>query len=223
MDVSSRRKRIYPQLAAAIPSGSGGRFVLTGVPVDVTGGVVAGHMESISLVKPRSLHHFSEKDSVAGGNSLGPEPSAESPEKVFGSFLQRKRCRYTPQRKAIVAAFWSAGGHLTVEELFARVHSLSPSVGQSTVYRTMRLLCEAGLAREVSFGRGVVRYERASAWHHDHIICERCGRSIEFIDTGVDTLGRRVARRYGFTLRQHRLYLYGLCAGCRAADADSHT
>lgn len=143
--------------------------------------------------------------------------SAEGQERVFILFLRRRRCRYTPQRKAIVTAFWNAEGHLTIEELFVRVHRVTPSVGQSTVYRTMRLLCEAGLAREVSFGRGVVRYERVTAWNHDHFICERCGRSIEFVDPEIDIMGRRMARRHGFALRQHRLYLYGLCAECLAA------
>ena len=140
-------------------------------------------------------------------------------ETVFSRFLRRKRCRYTPQRKAIVTAFWGAEGHLTIEDLFVRVRSTTPSVGQSTVYRTMRLLCEAGLAREVSFGRGVIRYERVLAWNHEHFICERCGRSIEFVEPEIDTMGKRVARRYGFVLRQHRLYLYGLCAECLAAEA----
>ena len=139
-------------------------------------------------------------------------------ESVFSLFLHRRRCRYTPQRKAIALAFWSAEGHLSIEELFVRVHGMAPSVGQSTVYRTMRLLCEAGLAREVSFGRGVVRYERAGSWEHEHFICEGCGRSIEFVDPEIDAMGRRVARRLGVTLTQHRLYLYGLCAACAAGD-----
>ena len=151
------------------------------------------------------------------------QPAVKSLEAVFSLFLRDRHCRYTPQRKVIAVTFWCTEGHLTIDELFVRVHAVLPSVGQSTVYRTMRLLCAAGLAREVSFGRGVIRYERMSALEHDHFICERCGRSVEFADPEIGVMGKRVARRHGFALRQYRLYLYGLCAECLADKADKAT
>ena len=99
------------------------------------------------------------------------------PETVFTRFLRGKGCHNTQQRRAIVSVFFQEEGHLTIDDLYGRVQRQDPTVGQSTVYRTMKLLCEAGLAKEVSFGGGVVRYEQASDWHHDHLICECCGKT----------------------------------------------
>ena len=135
-------------------------------------------------------------------------------ELVFGRFLRGKGCHHTQQRRAIASVFFSEEGHLTIEDLYCKVHEEDPTVGQSTVYRTMKLLCESGLAREVSFGGGVVRYERASEWHHDHLICERCGRSLEVVDPDIEALQENLVRKYGFTPTQHRLYLYGVCPEC---------
>ena len=132
------------------------------------------------------------------------------PETVFTRFLRGKGCHNTQQRRAIVSVFFQEEGHLTIDDLYGLVQRQDPTVGQSTVYRTMKLLCEAGLAKEVSFGGGVVRYEQASDWHHDHLICECCGKSIEVVDPKIEALQERLVRQYGFTPTQHRLYLYGV-------------
>ena len=139
-------------------------------------------------------------------------------EAVFGRFLRGKGCHHTQQRRAIASLFFREDGHLTIEELYVRVHAEDPTVGQSTVYRTMKLLCESGLAREVSFGGGVVRYERARDWHHDHLICERCGRSLEVVDPDIEVLQESLVRKYGFIPTQHRLYLHGVCPECLSAE-----
>ena len=137
------------------------------------------------------------------------------PETVFTRFLRGKGCHNTQQRRAIVSVFFQEEGHLTIDDLYGLVQRQDPTVGQSTVYRTMKLLCEAGLAKEVSFGGGVVRYEQASDWHHDHLICECCGKSIEVVDPKIEAL------QYGFTPTQHRLYLYGVCPECLAGQSPS--
>ncbi len=139
-------------------------------------------------------------------------------EAVFGRFLRGKGCHHTQQRRAIASLFFREDGHLTIEELYVRVHAEDPTVGQSTIYRTMKLLCESGLAREVSFGGGVVRYERARDWHHDHLICERCGRSLEVVDPDIAVLQESLGRKYGVIPTQHRLYLYGVCPECLSAE-----
>ncbi len=139
-------------------------------------------------------------------------------EAVFGRFLRGKGCHHTQQRRAIASLFFREDGHLTIEDLYGLVQRQDPTVGQSTVYRTMKLLCESGLAREVSFGGGVVRYERARDWHHDHLICERCGRSLEVVDPDIEVLQESLVRKYGFIPTQHRLYLYGVCPECLSAE-----
>ena len=71
-----------------------------------------------------------------------------NPAQIFRSFLKNKGLRNTPQRQQIMEVFFNESGHLTTEEIYDRVRKEDPSLGQATVYRTMKLLCEAGLARE---------------------------------------------------------------------------
>ncbi len=134
---------------------------------------------------------------------------------VFRSFLRRKGLRNTPQRQRIVEVFFSKNGHLTTEEMYNRVRSEDSSLGQATVYRTMKLLCEAGLAREVRFGDGIARYEHAGETHHDHLICERCGRNLEVMDPQIELLQDVLTRQHGYIPTSHRLYLYGICPECQ--------
>ena len=121
-----------------------------------------------------------------------------NPAQIFRSFLKNKGLRNTPQRQQIMEVFFNESGHLTTEEIYDRVRKEDPSLGQATVYRTMKLLCEAGLAREVRFGDGLARYEHAADAHHDHLICENCGRNIEVVDSQIEELQDALARKHGF-------------------------
>lgn len=139
------------------------------------------------------------------------------PIQIFQQYISEHGLKNTPQRLRIVESFLSAKGHISTEELYATVKTLDPSVGQATVYRTMKLLCESGLAREVQFGDGVSRYEqRIGAEHHDHLICEHCGLTIEVVDEDIERLQEALARRNGFAPTRHHLYLYGICPECAA-------
>ncbi len=136
---------------------------------------------------------------------------------VFHEYIARNGLKVTPQRMLIVEVFMSAGGHLTTEELYERVKATDPSVGQATVYRTMKLLCDSGLAKEVHFGDGVARYEQKyGSKHHDHLICEACGENIEVLDDEIERLQEDLARRHGYVLTSHRMYLFGVCGKCRS-------
>lgn len=140
----------------------------------------------------------------------------KEPISVFQDYIGRNSLKVTPQRMLIVDVFLKAGGHLTTEEVYERVKSVDPSVGQATVYRTMKLLCDSGLAKEVHFGDGVARYEQKyGSKHHDHLICERCGANIEVLDDDIERLQEELARRHGYVLTSHRMYLYGICPACR--------
>lgn len=137
------------------------------------------------------------------------------PIQFFQQYISEHGLKNTPQRLRIVETFMAAEGHLSTEELYASVKTLDSSVGQATVYRTMKLLCDSGLAREVQFGDGVSRYEqRLGSEHHDHLICERCGLTIEVVDEDIENLQEALARRHGFTPTRHHLYLYGICPTC---------
>lgn len=132
--------------------------------------------------------------------------------------LARSGLKRSAVRNAVLEAFFACQGHVTVDELLSRAREILPGVGHSTVYRTMKLLVDHGEAISRDFGGGHARFEPASAHHHDHVVCTRCGAVREFEDEEIEHLQRQVARRLGFEIDSHRLELYGRCADCRAAE-----
>lgn len=138
------------------------------------------------------------------------------PQEVLAGYLAEKNLKMTPQRRLILEAFLQSGSHVSCEELCARVKAVDASVGQATVYRTLKLLADSGLANAVDFADGVTRYEPLYGQdHHDHLICEQCRKSIEIVDPVIERRQEALAKRHGFTLSHHRMYLYGVCAVCR--------
>lgn len=124
--------------------------------------------------------------------------------------------RDTLQRELILQIFLRREGHISAEQLYDLVKKRDPSIGQATVYRALKLLIEAGLAREIDFGDGVIRYEhKYNHPHHDHLICRGCGKTLEVVDSVIEKLQKRVAESYGFELTDHEMYLYGYCENCR--------
>jgi Fur family ferric uptake transcriptional regulator len=134
----------------------------------------------------------------------------------FEQALRERGLKSTSQRDDIARVFFAAEGHLSVEELYTAVRRVNPRVGYATVYRTLKLLKECGLAAERHFDDGQARYEAAEeAQHHDHIICERCGKIVEFASQELERLQERIGRFLGFVVGRHRMELYGICADCR--------
>ncbi len=133
--------------------------------------------------------------------------------------METKGLRSTDQRRLIVETFFRAPNHVSIEELLAQVRALDPKVGYATVYRTLKLMAESGIAYEREFGDGLTRYELADGGaHHDHLICDRCGTITEFEEPEIERLQDAVAAAHGFVLRSHKHELYGLCPSCRAAE-----
>lgn len=134
----------------------------------------------------------------------------------FGDHLAGRGLRLTRQRRVVADAFLSVDGHLSADDLLERVRARERGIGPATVYRTLKLLREAGLARGMSAGDGLARYEPPGrGGHHDHLICRGCGRIVEFENDQIEALQERVAARHGFTVVDHRLELYGVCGACR--------
>ena len=129
-------------------------------------------------------------------------------------YLEEHSLKHTKQRDAILGVFLEATGHITSEEIYQRVQDAHPSIGYTTVYRTMKLLCDAGLANERRFDDGVTRYEIAQE-HHDHLVCVRCGKIIEFECRMIESTQNEIAARYSFQVLRHRHELYGHCETCR--------
>lgn len=132
---------------------------------------------------------------------------------ALNRYLEGKGLKQTRQREAILQVFLDATGHVTSEELYQRVRDVHPNIGYTTVYRTMKLLCDAGLAHERHFDGGVTRYEIPHE-HHDHLVCVRCGKIIEFECQMIETAQEEIAKRYHFQILRHRHELYGHCDAC---------
>lgn len=131
------------------------------------------------------------------------------------AYLVDKRLNTTAQREAIVDQFFRTRDHISIEELLARVRKRAPKVGYATVYRTLKLLVESGLAIERQFGDGQARFEVVGD-HHDHLICAKCGLILEFEDAEIEALQERIAQRLGgFSVIRHRHELYALCPRAR--------
>lgn len=135
----------------------------------------------------------------------------------FEAALRERGLKSTAQRDDIARVFFAGERHYSVEELHAAVKKASPRVGYATVYRTLKLLKECGLAEERHFDDGQARYEptETEEQHHDHVICERCGKIVEFNSEELEALQNRIARFLGFVVSRHRMELYGICAECR--------
>ncbi len=134
----------------------------------------------------------------------------------FRAYLREQRLKSTAQRDAIVRVFLASDDHVSVEDLYGKVRKRHPGIGYATVYRTMKLLTECGIADERHFRNGEARYEVAEkGHHHDHLICESCGKIVEFAEPRIEQLQLEIARGLGFELKGHKMELYGLCRDCR--------
>ncbi len=128
--------------------------------------------------------------------------------------LAKHHLKLTRQREHILNAFLRTE-HVTAEQMYRQLSKKDPHIGLATIYRTLNLFCEAGLAQARHFG-SQTQYDNIShKGHHDHLICTGCGKIVEFENCDIERLQEEVARRNGFTIQTHKLELYGLCAACR--------
>jgi Fur family ferric uptake transcriptional regulator len=140
-------------------------------------------------------------------------------EEVLARYMAQHGLKSTRQRSSIIDTFFGLDGHYTVEDLWARVRQEDPRVSVATVYRTMKLLSDCGLAHARNFGDGQTRYEAAvGRHHHDHLICTRCGLIVEFENDRIEQMQDAVARKHGFSVVSHKMELYGLCRDCQTAQ-----
>ncbi len=164
---------------------------------------------------------------MGGGLKAKPAPgdSTEAPNlehfrALLHDHMAKRGLRSTDQRRLIVETFFKAPNHISIEELLAEVRQKDSRVGYATVYRTLKLLTECGVAFERKFGDGLTRYELADeSSHHDHLICVECAKIIEFEEPKIEELQEHIAARHGFILKTHKHEMYGVCAECQAKTA----
>ncbi|MGA9993875.1 MAG: transcriptional repressor [Pyrinomonadaceae bacterium] len=137
-------------------------------------------------------------------------------QEIFLKHIQKSGLKRTAQRDLILDVFLRTEEHLSSEDLYRLVQREDPNIGQTTVYRTLKLLTEAGLAREVRFGDGRTHYEHNyKHQHHDHMICTECGKIIEFFSAELEAIQDKMAAKHRFEVTQHLLRILGVCADCR--------
>lgn len=135
--------------------------------------------------------------------------------KIFEEFLRRRELKLTSQRRDILKIFLNCEKHLSVDDLYKEAKKKHSRIGHSTVFRTLKLIREAGLARQVDLGDKVLRFEHN--WrhpHHDHLVCIKCRKAIEVYNRKIEHLQELLCKRYNFLPRYHRLEIFGICKSC---------
>jgi Fur family ferric uptake transcriptional regulator len=137
-------------------------------------------------------------------------------EEILLRHLKRVGLKHTEQRDTILRTFLETRDHLSIDELAQLVKKKDPKIGITTVYRTLKLLADCGLASEVAFHDGVSRYEHQyNRRSHHHMVCTECGSSVEFFSPEVDKLEEEIGRKHHYSTTRHTFQIYGLCEDCR--------
>jgi len=135
---------------------------------------------------------------------------------IFIYFLRRKGLKLTRQRETILKAFLKIEEHPSTEELYKVIKRKESNIGHATVFRTLKLLIEAGIAREVYLGDKRVRFEHGHGHrHHDHLVCQACSKLIETVDSEIEKLQDDLCKKFDFIPISHRLQIFGICKECK--------
>ena len=137
----------------------------------------------------------------------------EAARRKFMEFLAQKNLRITSQRQAIVDTVFSTDKHFTAEELLEWSRAKDRSVSRATVYRTLPLLTESGLVKEMDFGKDYKYYDPNYADHpdHNHLICDDCERIVEFESTKIRKIEDEISRNLGFSVKTQQLKISASC------------
>lgn len=129
---------------------------------------------------------------------------------------RRQGLKLTKQRETICEVFFAQEGHRRAEEILQDARNVDAKVSLATVYRTLKLLQEYGLAKSHNFQDGQALFEPClDNDHHDHLICTNCGLIVEFVNQEIEDLQLRIASMHGFHITNHKMELYGLCPACK--------
>jgi Fur family ferric uptake transcriptional regulator len=135
---------------------------------------------------------------------------------ILENHIRKKGLRRTSQRYTILKTFLETEEHVDVESLYNLVAKKDPNISLVTVYRTLKLLCECGLAVEMNLGKGITRYEhKYNHKHHDHLLCISCGKIIEFCSERIEEIQEEIAKMKRFKVIDHHLEITGICKECK--------
>jgi Fur family ferric uptake transcriptional regulator len=183
----------------------------------------------VSLFTPRKRDELGRRKSWCYAETVAPTPqkrvddharisreSVREAEGIFHDHLKRVGLKHTEQRDTILGAFLETHEHLSTDELHRLVKKEDSRIGFTTVYRTLKLLAECGLASEVAFHDGITRYEHQyNRRNHHHMVCTECGGSVEFFSPEVGKLEQEIGRKHHYLTTRHTFQIYGVCEQCR--------
>ncbi|HEY9296307.1 MAG TPA: transcriptional repressor [Phormidium sp.] len=135
--------------------------------------------------------------------------------------LNERGWRLTPQRETILHLFQELpkGDHLSAEDLYQRLESQGEPISLSTIYRSLKLMARMGILRELELGEGHKHYELNQPYphHHDHLICVRCNKTVEFKNDAILKIGTKTAEKEGYQLLDCQLTIHAICPACQRA------
>ena len=135
---------------------------------------------------------------------------------ILHKHLKKVGLKHTEQRDTILKTFLETRDHLSTEELHRLVKKRDAKIGFTTVYRTLKLFAECGLASEVAFHDGIARYEHQyNRRGHNHMVCTECGSSVEFFTPELDAIEQQIGKRYRYQTTRHSFQIYGICDECQ--------
>lgn len=144
------------------------------------------------------------------------EKAREAGPDHFREYLRSCNLPVTPQRLRVAEILFGTHRHVSAHEILGSLRAERATIGKATVYRTLDLLLKAGLIREHDFGEGFRRYEpRPTRPRHEHLVCTRCGKVIEFESKEIERVEADVAALHRFRAEHHKVEIYGHCEDCR--------
>lgn len=127
--------------------------------------------------------------------------------------LKETGVRITPQRHAILEYLINSKSHPTADDIYKALEGKFPNMSVATVYNNLRVFREVGLVKELTYGDASSRFDFVTSDHY-HVICERCGKIVDFLYPGLDEVEQLASHVTGFKVGHHRMEIYGICPDC---------